>query len=245
MRWSRFLVVLFLFPLLLEAQSLPASWVFRSNTGKNATIAVNTSINPRIGSQLLRPGDAIGVFFKRNDTVCCAGYIVWQSQNAAITAWGDDDQTPMKDGFAEGETINFMLWDAVAAKASAATAQFSLGTSTYSTNSITVLSSLVGAPIVQGVEEVSKLPHGFSLKQNYPNPFNPSTTVELEIRERANYRLTVTDLLGRTRAELINGLLSVGKHLVRIDGRSLSSGVYFCRLEGKQGTLCRVMVVVK
>ncbi len=245
MKQSRFLLVLFLFPLLLDAQSLPASWAFRSNTGKNATIAVNTSINPRIGNQSLRPGDAIGVFFKRNDTLCCAGYTVWQSQNAAITVWGDDDQTPLKDGFAEAETINFMLWDAVAAKSSAATAQFSMGTSTYSTNGIAVLSSLVGAPIVQGVEDISDLPHGFSLYQNYPNPFNPSTTVELEIREHANYRLTVTDMLGRKVSELINGPLTVGKHLVRIDGRSLGSGLYFYRLEGKQGVLSRAMVVVK
>ena len=57
----------------------PASWNFTSNTGKNAILGIPSSINPRIGNQSLRTGDAVGVFFLRNDSLICAGYSLWQT----------------------------------------------------------------------------------------------------------------------------------------------------------------------
>ena len=125
--------------------SPPASWAFRGVTGKMAVIAVPEAINPRIGTQALRTGDAVGVFFSRNDSLTCAGYSLWQSgQNSAITAWGDDDQTGLKDGLADGELIQFKLWDGQLGRDFPALVSYQSGTPTFSTSGIYVLNSLIG-----------------------------------------------------------------------------------------------------
>ncbi len=129
-------------------QPPPSSWSYKANTGKNATVAVNASIDPKIGTQSLRTDDAIGVFFSRGDSLICAGYTLWKTgQNTAITAWGDDDQSTMKDGFAEGEALRFRIWDATAGKAYDAVAQYSLGSGLFTANGLYVLSSLTATTI--------------------------------------------------------------------------------------------------
>ncbi len=124
----------------------PPSWAFVSPTGSSATIAVPFAINPAIGAQPLRNGDAVGVFFDRGGSMVCAGNSLWQvGQNASITAWGDDGNTPLKDGFAEGELIRYKIWDAYAAREYEAVATYSSGGPNYATNGIFVLSSLTAA----------------------------------------------------------------------------------------------------
>ena len=146
----------------------PASWNFASNTGKNATLGVTTSINPRIGNQSLHTGDAVGVFFLRNDSLICAGYSLWQEgHNMYITAWGDNSQTAFKDGFTEGETIRFKIWDSHAGKEYNATAQYSLGGTMYATDGIYVLSSLVG---ITSVSHSILLPQGWNMISSFVTP---------------------------------------------------------------------------
>ncbi|MFH0992668.1 MAG: LamG-like jellyroll fold domain-containing protein, partial [bacterium] len=125
----------------------PASWNFAQSTGKNATIAVPFAINPKIATSPLKTGDAIGVFFQRDNDLVCAGYSIWQEgQNAAIAVWGDNDQTTtLKDGFNEGELIQFKIWDGQAGKEYPATVTYQSGPGVnYQTNGIYALSSLVG-----------------------------------------------------------------------------------------------------
>jgi hypothetical protein len=55
-------------------------------------------------------GDEVGVFFRDdNNDLVCGGAIVWP--NTGMEAWGDDSQTPEKDGFVAGEDLFFRLWD--------------------------------------------------------------------------------------------------------------------------------------
>ncbi|MFH0992072.1 MAG: LamG-like jellyroll fold domain-containing protein, partial [bacterium] len=124
----------------------PASWNFALSTGKNATIAIPFAINPKIAATPLKTGDAIGVFFQRDNTLVCGGYSIWQEgQNAAVAVWGDNDQTPLKDGFDDGELIQFKIWDGQAGKEYPATVTYQSGPGVnYQTNGIYALSSLVG-----------------------------------------------------------------------------------------------------
>ncbi|MGB2869619.1 MAG: FG-GAP-like repeat-containing protein [Bacteroidota bacterium] len=127
----------------------PVSWTFSSNTGKNATIGVNTAINPKIGTQPLRSGDAVGVFYDRDGQLMCGGYGIWQEgRNLAVTAWGDDPQTPEKDGFAEGEVLRFKAWDGQAGNDYNAQVAFQSGGTVYQTNGIYVLSYFHGVTTV-------------------------------------------------------------------------------------------------
>ncbi|MCK5455648.1 MAG: T9SS type A sorting domain-containing protein, partial [Melioribacteraceae bacterium] len=79
----------------------------------------------------------------------------------------------------------------------------------------------------------------FSLEQNYPNPFNPSTTIKYGIpisvnREVQQISLKIYDILGREIATLVNEQQQPGKYEVKFNASSLTSGVYFYRLQINQ-----------
>ena len=67
----------------------------------------------------------------------------------------------------------------------------------------------------------------------YPNPFNPSTTIGYGLPQRSAVQLTVYNTLGQEVARLIEGEREAGYHDVKFDGSSLSSGVYFYRLDAR------------
>ncbi|HOJ05037.1 MAG TPA: T9SS type A sorting domain-containing protein [Bacteroidota bacterium] len=66
----------------------------------------------------------------------------------------------------------------------------------------------------------------FAMDQNYPNPFNPSTTIRYAVPERSQVRLVVTDMLGRTVATPVEGLVDQGMHSATFDAADLPSGSY-------------------
>jgi len=76
------------------------------------------------------------------------------------------------------------------------------------------------------------LPDNYDLLQNYPNPFNPSTTIKISIPERGHMSLIVYDAIGRQVAVLVDGNFNPGEYDIELDGRSLTSGVYYARLRG-------------
>jgi hypothetical protein len=73
--------------------------------------------------------------------------------------------------------------------------------------------------------------YGYSLSQNYPNPFNPSTVISFQIPMASHVSLKIFDLLGREVAALVNEEKRAGSYEVTFDGKNLSSGVYFYRLQ--------------
>jgi hypothetical protein len=158
-----------------QVSLVPTRWAFVSETGRNATIAIPFAINPHIGRRSMRNGDAIGVFFLRNDTSICAGYGYWKADsNLVITVWGDNDQTTMKDGFAESESFLFRVWDGLLGRSYVANVTFQSGGTTYSTNGIYQLSSFTGnTTITQGVP----LPQGWNMISSFlvPNDTSLST----------------------------------------------------------------------
>lgn len=80
---------------------------------------------------------------------------------------------------------------------------------------------------VSAKQDPGSTPLHFGLHQNYPNPFNPTTAIQLAVAERADVRLTVHDMLGRTVATLVDGTLDAGMHTVPFDATGLASGNYF------------------
>ena len=93
--------------------------------------------------------------------------------------------------------------------------------------------------------EYQEVQKSYTLHQNYPNPFNPSTRITFELPAASYSRLVVSDLLGRTVADLVNGNLSQGVHILEFDASKLSSGMYIYRLETAFGVLTQKMTLLK
>lgn len=85
----------------------------------------------------------------------------------------------------------------------------------------------------------------YELHQNYPNPFNPSTTIKFQIQNDDHVTLKVFNLLGQEVATLVNEELTSGSYRVNFDGKSLSSGVYFYKIESRSFTSVKKMMFLK
>ncbi|MCK6620045.1 MAG: T9SS type A sorting domain-containing protein [Calditrichaceae bacterium] len=93
-------------------------------------------------------------------------------------------------------------------------------------------------------------PLGFELDQNYPNPFNGETRIRFYLSKAAEVRLDIFNLLGQRVRTLVNGRMDPGENLAAWDGRSeagrrVSSGIYFCRLQGEGRATARKLVLVR
>jgi hypothetical protein len=77
----------------------------------------------------------------------------------------------------------------------------------------------------------SVTPKVFDLRQNYPNPFNPSTVISYQLPTTNHVSLKVYDVIGREVATLVNEVKEAGYYSATFDASSLSSGLYFSRLE--------------
>ena len=84
----------------------------------------------------------------------------------------------------------------------------------------------------------------FALEQNYPNPFNPTTQIRFDLPAAGRVELKVYDILGHEVRTLVDGIRPAGSYSVTWDGRdatgkTVSSGIYLCRL--KSGVLQQSM----
>ncbi len=104
--------------------------------------------------------------------------------------------------------------------------------------------------IVGDIESNTALPSKFELFQNFPNPFNPSTTINYSIPQLLsesfqNVQLKIYDILGREISELVNQKQLPGNYEVVFDASSLSSGIYFYKLQTSNFIEIKKMIVLK
>jgi subtilisin-like proprotein convertase family protein len=89
------------------------------------------------------------------------------------------------------------------------------------------------------------IPGKFNLEQNYPNPFNPVTKIKFEVPSSELVKLVVYDLLGRKVKTIVNERMNAGIYEYEFDGSSLSSGIYFCKMEAGSFTSIKKMILIK
>jgi hypothetical protein len=85
----------------------------------------------------------------------------------------------------------------------------------------------------------------FLLVQNYPNPFNNSTRIIFRLPHRSTVKLRVFDLLGNEADLLINKEMDAGIYTINYRPGSLSSGVYFYRLEADDFMETKKFILLK
>jgi len=94
-------------------------------------------------------------------------------------------------------------------------------------------------------DEENTIPEQYLLSQNYPNPFNPETIINWQVPVAGHTTLKIYDLLGNEVATLVDEFQPAGKYEMKFNGSSLSSGVYFYRLQSDSFVETRKMVYLK
>jgi len=94
-------------------------------------------------------------------------------------------------------------------------------------------------------EESSSLPKTFALAQNYPNPFNPTTQIRYELPVDCQVRLEVYNVAGQEVATLVEEGQKAGYKTAKWDAGSLSSGIYFYRLQAGDFVQTRKMILIR
>ena len=100
--------------------------------------------------------------------------------------------------------------------------------------------SLVGIKPISG-----EIPTSFNLYQNYPNPFNPKTNIKFDIPKSADVKIILYDNLGKVIEELVNNTLSAGSYEVDWNASGNPSGIYYFRIETKEFTGVKKMILIK
>ncbi len=87
--------------------------------------------------------------------------------------------------------------------------------------------------ISEGANEVatsneidSNLPTSFKLLGNYPNPFNPTTQIQFELPQSAQYTVSIFSVHGKLLIENV-GFAAAGTASVAVDLTTNPTGVYF------------------
>ncbi len=97
----------------------------------------------------------------------------------------------------------------------------------------------------QSAEPVPPVATHFALDQNYPNPFNPITTITFDLPTPATVELSVYNIAGQKVTSLTQESLSSGRHSRIFDASHLASGVYVYRLETRNFSDQKKMVLIK
>lgn len=104
-----------------------------------------------------------------------------------------------------------------------------------------------GKVITTDIAKQNQLPFEYKLEQNYPNPFNPVTNISYSIAAPSKVALKVFDVLGNEVATLVDEFQQAGNHSSSFYTlrSSLSSGVYFYRLQAGNFIQTKKLILLK
>ncbi|MFH1335176.1 MAG: T9SS type A sorting domain-containing protein, partial [Candidatus Zixiibacteriota bacterium] len=93
-------------------------------------------------------------------------------------------------------------------------------------------------------------PTTFSLSQNYPNPFNPVTNFQFTVPKSSHVNIEIFNIVGQKVATVVDGDMKAGVYTADWNGRdengkTVSSGIYFYRMQADDFSNMKKMVLVK
>ena len=99
-------------------------------------------------------------------------------------------------------------------------------------------------------QQNNTLPVITEIKSIYPNPFNPETTIEFNLKENSQVNIRVYNLKGQLVKTLIDSKYEAGNHKIVWNGRNsneqrVASGLYFCKMETKEKSVTKKMILMK
>ncbi|HEX9912933.1 MAG TPA: 5'-nucleotidase C-terminal domain-containing protein, partial [candidate division Zixibacteria bacterium] len=114
-----------------------------------------------------------------------------------------------------------------------------------------LMESITSSPLADhSYKTMKENPETFSLLQNYPNPFNPQTQIAYTLPEDSHIKLTIYNIMGQKVKVLVDEYQSAGTKNVIWDGRNgngkkVTSGIYFYKLQAGDFVQTKKMSVVK
>jgi hypothetical protein len=93
-------------------------------------------------------------------------------------------------------------------------------------------------------------PTDFSLSQNYPNPFNPTTNFQFTLPKSSHVKIEVFNIVGQKVATVVDGDMKPGEYTADWNGKdesgkTVSSGIYFYRMQAGDFSNMKKMVLIK
>ncbi|MGD0337222.1 MAG: T9SS type A sorting domain-containing protein [Bacteroidota bacterium] len=88
-------------------------------------------------------------------------------------------------------------------------------------------------------------PEYFQLYQNYPNPFNPSTNISFSLPSKSFVTLKIFDIMGRELYTIVSEELSAGNYSRQWNTATISSGIYFYRLQAGKFTETKKLILMR
>jgi hypothetical protein len=107
------------------------------------------------------------------------------------------------------------------------------------------IDNITSGTIVGIGNELTLTPDSYNLAQNYPNPFNPVTTINFSLPKTSKVSIKIYDVLGKELRTLVNETKPAGIYDISFDASSLSSGVYFYRIEADNFSDIKRMMLIK
>jgi len=88
------------------------------------------------------------------------------------------------------------------------------------------------------------------LKGNYPNPFNPTTTIRYSVRDNSPVTIDVFNVKGQRVSRLVNETKEAGEHTAvwngkDDNGRAVSSGIYYFKMNAGKYSSTKKMIMMK
>jgi len=137
----------------------------------------------------------------------------------------------------KGETFSIVLFDKSEDKMSELTVnRWERGDNTFSKDGVSVVSSIATTTVISQELE---------LFQNVPNPVMDNTSISFYLPQDGKVRLTVSNTLGQEIMTIADTNYDKGMHTVSMDATSLSTGVYFYKLEANNTSLTKQLTLVK
>ena len=96
----------------------------------------------------------------------------------------------------------------------------------YSINEIFIIDELTTDDFI--------IPAHVTLHSAYPNPFNPVTNISFSLPSKMEVELNILDIQGRIVENVISSSFNQGLNSISINGKNLSSGLYFIQLIANQ-----------
>lgn len=88
------------------------------------------------------------------------------------------------------------------------------------------------------------------LKGNYPNPFNPQTTISYTVKDNSPVSIEIFNVKGQLVRSLVNNVKESGDHTavwngIDNNGRPVSSGVYYFKMNAGKYSSTKKMIMMK